>query len=1241
MILLLLLLSWIRFEKLFHSALYSANITEIKELILNDFYMGTVYDEERLAFQIAVELNKPSKIKKLFESGAYVKDVEIHLKKLIHPNSVKDWNNMSTLILQFGIDLEENDAYILNQTVQENENNSLKKFTHNDDVYEESISDVGPNLYRKVRASMINNESSECTTNLKSTIGNCSLSAVKSLINHCGSVNDNLGYGYSFLHVAVSSVYSLNLSGYFPNMTKCNLGLMKVFIEEGADVNAQSDENHNRSTPLHLAAKFDSLKAAQILLENKANMELRDKLFRTPLYVCSEYGSQNVLRLLIKYKANVNANEMTRNWFPIHVATQFGRIEAIEILLNSGANIEQKSSWYERRPLHQAVRHNQTKTLEFLINKGAEVNATDLWLRSGLHIAAEYGFAEITKILIQAKANIDERMRERRTPLCVAAACGHVTVVSLLLENGADVKHRTIDGRTVLHYASTGGNLDVVKVILQEFPEAIHIRDGEGKTPIHSAALGGATEVVNELITQGADPHTITNNKKTILHYTAQSGDEISTLSIISKFKVDINAKDFEGKTALFLAATYGSIEVFFVLLEKGANPCILNNMNETLLHGAAKSGNEIIIKAVLNISKSFMNARDSRGITPMFTAAMNGRNAAFEMLFDLGADPDIASNDGDTFLHWAAHFGKETTIEKILNKSINIEVVDKKLRTPLYIAAEEGQEKVFFLLEKKGANIKMSTIDGRKLLHGASLGGNIKICKFVLKKVGDIDVQDNSGRTPLYIAASKPWEHLFIFFLENGANYLEKTYDRRTILHAAAAGGNADITRIILKKTKLLNERDIYGKPALFYAAERTKHYIFNLLMNEGADVSPTIAGWTLLHSACKARDLTIINRAIYISGNINVQDEEGKTPLYVAVEYYQRSTFNYLISKKADPDISKRDGGTIMHWASHYGDEYFARGVLKVSKKSINKQDAGGRTPLHWAVYHNRLEVAQLLLENNANTNVETIYGYTPLAFAAAFGSVEMMDLFKSHDYNAEALVGMALAWNNREVISYLFRTKVTPTEKSKVHFAAARGDNVELQKLLSQNVNMKAMRFGDIMSEIMKEYKKFTVSMEEDDVQIINPLGFSLSPLDMAVFFNGTLETVQIILNSTNLRTGDLMRNRRRWNPLDMAAYSGKEEIVKFCLKMNLTNNFMGEDLWSPMHKAAWGGHSPIIKLLYENNFDINMKGILGRTPLHTAVMRGYSAVVEEILNLDNSSLDQQDRYVIKRFSRTLFQ
>ncbi|KAM7045841.1 ankyrin repeat and SOCS box protein 12 [Molossus nigricans] len=133
------------------------------------------------------------------------------------------------------------------------------------------------------------------------------------------------------------------------------------------------------------------------------------------------------------------------------------------------------------------------------------------------------------------------------TPLRLAAAYGHLSCLQVLLAHGADVDSLDIKAQTPLFTAVSHGHLDCVRELL----EAGACPGGSiynNCSPILTAARDGAVAILQELLGHGADPNV--------------------------KVKLPVwvsNITSFSGP--LFLAAIYGHLDCFRLLLLYGADP--------------------------------------------------------------------------------------------------------------------------------------------------------------------------------------------------------------------------------------------------------------------------------------------------------------------------------------------------------------------------------------------------------------------------------------------------------------------------------------------------------------------------------------------------------------------------------------------------------------------------------------------------------------------------------------------
>ena len=81
-----------------------------------------------------------------------------------------------------------------------------------------------------------------------------------------------------------------------------------------------------------------------------------------------------------------------------------------------------------------------------------------------------------------------------------------------------------------------------------------------------------------------------------------------------------------------------------------------------------------------------------------------------------------------------------------------------------------------------------------------------------------------------------------------------------------------------------------------------------------------------------------------------------------------------NAFLQAGIDPNATNEDGETALVYAIREKDPKIAE--ILIEKADINKQDKKGNSPLHTAILQEKFELADLLIEKNADVNVTGLY-------------------------------------------------------------------------------------------------------------------------------------------------------------------------------------------------------------------------------------------------------------------------
>ncbi len=224
------------------------------------------------------------------------------------------------------------------------------------------------------------------------------------------------------------------------------------------------------------AARDGDLEEVKRLVKAGHDVNQRDGEERTPLIWAAEREHTDCMEYLIQNGAQLDLKNIYGNT-ALHLAARGGHLEVMKRLVEAGQDVNQKD-WTDRTPLMLAARGGYTDCVEYLLHKGAQLDLKDELGMTALHLAAVVGHLEVMKRLVAAGADVNQRAgmfilmgygaRWGRTPLMIAAENrhpGHTDCVEYLLQNGAQLDLKNWRGNTALKIASQGRNDSTVKLL--------------------------------------------------------------------------------------------------------------------------------------------------------------------------------------------------------------------------------------------------------------------------------------------------------------------------------------------------------------------------------------------------------------------------------------------------------------------------------------------------------------------------------------------------------------------------------------------------------------------------------------------------------------------------------------------------------------------------------------------------------------------------------------------------------
>jgi len=157
-----------------------------------------------------------------------------------------------------------------------------------------------------------------------------------------------------------------------------------------------------------------------------------------------------------------------------------------------------------------------------------------------------------------------------KTELMQAAADGDRERATALLDAGADVDERNANGGTALMYAVSAGEAELIRLLLERGADP-NAKARIGWTPMLVAAAKGRDEAVRLLLEGGADPMTPDAYGWTPLMRAVSGGYLDAVDALLACGRIDLQAREESGATALHIAAGRGYANIVRRLLEAGA----------------------------------------------------------------------------------------------------------------------------------------------------------------------------------------------------------------------------------------------------------------------------------------------------------------------------------------------------------------------------------------------------------------------------------------------------------------------------------------------------------------------------------------------------------------------------------------------------------------------------------------------------------------------------------------------
>ena len=810
-----------------------------------------------------------------------------------------------------------------------------------------------------------------------------------------------------------------------------------------------------------------------------------------------------------------------------------------------------------------------------------------------LMAAVNYGSIQLVNLLLEMRVNIDDVNSAGETALMQAVRANNKDLVLFLLEKGARIDIVNIDGLNPLTLAAEKNHKEILEIIL-----------------LKTLSLDKATQIrllplsYNSVLAYVLDKHLpslplilgkiIELKDKDILYMTYKLRISSITytvnalmlaafynkLDLMQKLVDDLGAdiddmpEPSNNYTALMFAAEHGKIDAVNKLLSMGANIESSIKYNDTALILAVKSRHRAIVELLLEKGASLLprNIYNSLDYALMYVPELVD-------IFLLKA-MSLSADDQKELLRNFSNGDYKSIFDYILNNR-------RHLILPfLEDAISKNNRKI--LDSKVDVNsINMLKVDFNSinmLMVAIKHGNNNLVSRLIDESHLDIDEVDNLGNTALIYAVNNRNMDIFNNLLSRNANLTARNSLQQNILDIAlnyyrqphgsiyhydfyaANFDNAVLDNILLK--------------AAFLSLEDQQNLLSRI--NGGAYKS-------ILSYAAATRPNTLIpifNKAL----DLKQHDIFG-----------QKIKLNAMSEKQLIPYIISNDN---INSASSLA---LILRLIDTGIVELDAQDNNGKTLLHYAVEFGRKDLVSKLLDINANIELKSSLGDTPLISAVKFDRVEIFN---------------TLLAKNPKLIT------TNNDEKNVFDIAHSKYNNQSyVDSILFQAVNLSKAEQTELLSKIDNGKHKTVLSYAaryrtELFVSLLNKT-IDLNKKDVLgeKIFSSLTSEMHLISYIIEILS---VNYRYTENAVSLISRLIDEGIVDIDEKDNYDNTIL--------HNAIACARNSIVTILLEKNANIELKSSLGNTALMTAVIhdniKAFNAIFEKKPILTTRNIEQKN-------------
>ncbi|QQR53989.1 ankyrin repeat domain-containing protein [bacterium] len=1010
------------------------------------------------------------------------------------------------------------------------------------------------------------------------------------------------------------------------------------------NVKLLNDKNRSGFSPFLLAVVSENVEIVDLLLSHGFELNTIDYEKQNPFHWAVLRKNENLLAKLLEKQDLAAINQKNSEGLcPFVLAGQNGFwVEGALKLLAAGAD------------LHTVDNDGNTILHHVVLNKNSEL---------------------ISKILEkQDRAAVNQKNSKGLCPLVLAGQNSFWVEGALkLVASGADLHTVDNDGNTILHHAVMNKNSELVSKILEK--QDLAVVNQKNRSGLCALVLAGQNgfwvEGALQLLTAGADLHTVDTDGNTILHHAVMNKNSELVSIILQKEPALTTQANKAGETPTGLTIQKGNewhqglqvlnevcprlFEETFIFeaikndnldLFMGQSQCMNFHRHNTegltpLLYAIDLKKHSIVTKILKADPTTVNSPTKNERLCPLLYAIKSVKSgddrvgiAIIDQLID--AKPVLLNNNGQFFTNT---YQKNLFTLLLENRHIPQDDANKFI----YAVQKQLSSNVFEQMIHAKTNVTDSS-----LFELACKTENVGLLEHLIeydtkqkwKTVTIPTNEDDACYAPLLFAVAKKNRAMFDLFKTRGAAEDVVTLD------------GDSLPLLVLKHANLFDDhKRTYFKSLI----TRFPH----LAQQETAFICRTF----LLHAAIYYHDFeATVFLLTKFSNQLNQTNRAGDTPLHLALQHAEtdagQKICDYLFDQKnIDWSIKNQDGLTYLQSALRTNKSAFIKKILPYQKAVINLIDPITKnSPLleviaQFHAYQNGLEIVSLLLEHGSSLESVDKKGNSPLKLAmdkkqkALFALLLKKQSQKNSSYKISEMLYATVddaiklddAFYFKKLLKHVDKHALFYKKGAEHHYFTASDyvvpshlkeisrnkfvDTLGLKDLCNTNYEYKTF-FPMILK--YKAYEQMRVALNkgfdpnrvDDDCQ---------APLLMAIK-KGDLRMIKIITDGRPTNIDYTTKNGL--TALMIAMALNKKEIVDYLLKCKIQTTQVDRKGRALLHYAVLSGSTQIVDCALQYDKNIDIADHEGNTPLIFAADVNQFSLIEYLIK-KNADVELKNR------------